>query len=280
MILILGSKGMLGGQLMKVLGDDAMGWDRSDIDVTDFNLLRSKIQNSARNLQAIINCIAYNDVDGAEEKKDLANKLNAEVPGELAKICHDLKITLVHFSTNYVFDGSKDGFTETDEPHPLSIYGQSKLAGELAVKKNTKQYYLVRTSVLFGPKGESELSKRSFVDLMLDLSTRQQEVKAVSDEVNSLTYVVDLAQQTKLLLSQKPAFGTYHITNSGQASWYDFAKEIFAITGKDTKILPVSRSEFPRKAITPVNGVLINTKLPQLRSWQDSLGEFLKAYEY
>lgn len=273
MVLILGAKGMLGGQLMKVFGNEAVGWDRTDMDVTKFKDLRLKIEDLAP--ETIVNCVAFNDVDGAESSRELAFKLNADVPKNLAEIANAVGSVLVHFSTNFVFDGQKDGYKETDEPHPLSVYAQSKYRGEQAITANCRKYYLIRTALLFGPKGESELSKKSFVDLMLELSNSQREIKAVGDEINSLTYSLDLAAQIKLLLNSKPPYGIYHITNSGQASWHDLAKEIFDIAKKKINLVKVLSSEFPRKAVRPKKGVLINTKLPPLRPWQEALREFL-----
>ena len=198
MILILGSKGMLGGQLKKIF-PDAVAWDRDEFDFS--KIINFKLEISNLHPSAIINCVAFNDVDGAEDRRDLAFTLNSTAVGELAGICHELKIPLVHFSTNYVFDGQKGEYLETDQPHPLSVYAQSKCQGELEIQKNTDQFYIIRTAVLFGPKGESELSKKSFIELMLDLSAKSDTIKAVIDEVNSVTFVADLAVTVKKILT-------------------------------------------------------------------------------
>ncbi len=271
-ILILGAKGMLGGALKRVL-PDAVAWDREDCDVADEAVLRQRVTALAP--EAIINCVAYNDVDGAESKKEAAFLLNAQVPERLAALSRQLGATLVHFSSNYVFDGRLGEYDEAAQPMPLSVYAQSKYQGEQAIQRQGGNYYLVRTAVLFGPKGASELSKRSFVDLMLDLAASQPAIKAVSDEVNSLTYAVDLAAQVRLLLAQRPAAGIYHVTNAGAASWFEFAREIFRIRGFKTEVLPVPAASFPRAARRPAKAVLRNTKLPALRSWQEALKEFL-----
>lgn len=260
---------------MKVFGDDAVGWDRGNADVADFADLKSKIFNLKSLPEAIINCVAYNDVEASEDNQDLAFKLNAEVPKNLAIICKQLEIPLVHFSTNYVFDGEKGEYTETDLPNPLSAYAKSKRQGELEVVSKADKYYIVRTALLFGPKGESKLSKKSFVEVMFALSEKNSDIKVISDEINSITYAVDLAAQVKLLLEQGKPYGIYHITNSGSGSWYDFAKEIFAITGKKINLIPISLADFPRKAKRPKKTVLLNTKLPQLRNWKEALKEFL-----
>lgn len=274
-VLILGSKGMLGGQLMKVFGNEAVGWDRSDADATQVEGLKLKVKSLKPS--AIINCVAYNDVDGAEENRDLAFRLNAEVPGNLSRICKELDIPFIHFSSNYVFDGQKGEYLETDKPRPLSAYGQSKYEGEMEVQKAGGKFYIIRTATLFGPKGQSKLSKKSFVELMIDLAAKQAQVKAVDDEINSITNAVDLAGSIKLLLEEQRPYGIYHIVNSGQGSWYNFAKEIFADLKKDINVIKASSADFPRKAIRPKKSVLLNTKLPQLRSWQSALAEFLKS---
>lgn len=267
---------MLGQEMVKVFGANAVGWDRVDADVTQFKDLRLKIENLRPGY--IINCVAYNDVDGAEDNPETARLLNEEVPRELAAIAKDLDIPLVHYSTNYVFDGQKGDYAEDDEPNPISEYGRSKYEGEKAVRKIWKKHYIVRTSVLFGRRGASSQTKRSFVQVMLDLAQATNEVRAVSDEINNTTYVVDLARATKLLLEEKRPYGIYHITNSGQASWYEYAREIFSITNKNIDVVPVPRSEFPRKAQTPKLATLVNTKLPQLRPWQEALREYLTGY--
>jgi dTDP-4-dehydrorhamnose reductase len=129
--------------------------------------------------------------------------------------------------------------------------------------------------VLFGPKGASNLSKKSFVDLMLDLSDKRDTIQAVSDEINSVTYAPDLAAGTHDLLATSPAPGIYHVVNSGGASWLDFAREIFRIAGREVTVLPVPSTLFPRKATRPAKAVLLNTKLPPMRPWQTALAEFL-----
>lgn len=269
---ILGSKGTLGAQLLK-LYPSAIGWDREDVDVRDFPSLESKMERLENAPHAIVNCIAFNDVDAAEERPDLAFALNSAFPAQLAAYTAGRGIPLVHFSTNYVFDGCKGEYAESDPPSPLSVYGHSKVAGERPVVEAGG--YVIRTAVIFGPKGASELSKRSFVDLMLDLSERRDTVQAVSDEINSVTYAPDLAAATCALLETRPPAGVYHATNAGAASWHDLAVEIFSLAGRKTAAVPVPATQFPRKAARPARAVLLNTKLPPLRPWRDALAEFL-----
>lgn len=275
-VLILGSKGTLGGQLVK-LYPEAVGWDREDIDVLDYPSLRAKIGSLGFTPDAIVNCVAFSDVDGAEDRPDRAFALNADFVGELAGYAKDMRVPLVHYSTNYVFDGVQGEYTEADPPAPLSVYGRSKWRGEQLAAASGACCYVVRTAVIFGPKGSSDLSKKSFVDIMLDLSAKRDSIQAVSDEINSLTYAPDLAAGTRHLLEALPLPGIYHLANSGAASWFHFAQEIFRIAGKNVTVLPVPSSHFPRKAARPPRAILLNTKLPPLRPWKTALAEFLGA---
>jgi dTDP-4-dehydrorhamnose reductase len=273
-VLVLGAKGTLGGQLMR-LCPGATAWDREDVDVTDAPALRSRLDGLAVLPSAVVNCVAFNDVDGAEDRPEQAFALNAEFPRRLAEWTREKGVPLVHYSTNYVFDGASGEYSERDAPAPLSAYGRSKWGGEKLVAEHGGQWYVVRTAVIFGPKGESELSKKSFVDLMLHLAATRDTIEAVSDEVNSVTYAADLAARTRDLLEAAPPSGIYHVTNSGSASWYDFASEICRIAGKGTSVLPVPSSRFPRKAKRPARAVLLNTLLPAMRPWQEALADFL-----
>ena len=275
-VLILGSKGTLGAQLMK-LYPEAIGWDREDIDVLDDPSLRAKIGSLGFTPDAVVNCVAFNDVDGAEDHPDRAFALNADFVGMLAEHAKDMRVPLVHYSTNYVFDGVQGEYAEADAPAPLSVYGRSKLRGEQLASASGAWCYVVRTAVIFGPKGASDLSKKSFVDIMLDLSAKRDTLQVVSDEINSLTYAPDLAAGTNALLGALPPPGIYHLANSGGASWFDFAREIFRIAGKNVTVLPVPSSHFPRKAARPPRAILLNTKLPPLRPWRAALAEFLGA---
>lgn len=273
-VLILGAKGTLGGQLRKLYPDGA-AWDREEIDAADFAALGRAIASLDPAPEAVINCIAFNDVDGAEDRPQQAFLLNGELPGRLARLAAGAGIPVVHYSTNYVFDGGKGDYDETDAPAPLSVYGRSKLEGERQVAAAGGEWYVVRTAVIFGARGESDLSKRSFVELMLDLASRRDTVQAVEDEVNSVTYAPDLAAATARLLESRPGAGIYHLSNAGAASWYDFAREIFLLANKQVRVLPVPSSHFPRKAARPPRAVLNNTRLPLLRGWKEALAEHL-----
>ncbi len=271
-ILILGAKGMVGGQLHKLL-PGATAWDRTELDVTDSAAAHKALTELKPTV--VINCVAFNDVDGAETNRDTAFRLNTEVVRTLAGVCNEIDATLVHFSTGYVFDGNQNNYNEDSAPNPISVYAESKLAGEQIVQTIAKKYYLVRTNAVFGPAGESEASKTSFVDLMLNLEKKMPELKAVVDETNSITYAPDLAAAVINLIEANQPYGIYHITNEGFANWYDFAKQIFTITGSTVTLTPVPGTEFPRAAKRAGRIVINNTKLPKLRPWQEALKEYL-----
>jgi dTDP-4-dehydrorhamnose reductase len=273
MIVILGASGLVGTQLQKQL-PQAVALDRKEINVTDEIALKHKLLELRP--EVIINCVAYNNVDGAEDNPVLAYRLNAELVQNLVQIANELDATLVHFSTGYVFDGKKESYQETDAPAPLSLYAKSKLEGEKFAQKAHK-YFLIRTNLVFGPAGKSELSKQTFVDLMLGLAQKKQEFQMVNDEINSITYAADLAASVKKLLHGQFAYGIYHIVNAGEASWYDFAKEIFAIKNLPIKLEPVSSQQFTRPAKRPARAVLANNKFPPLRLWQEALKEYLST---
>lgn len=275
-VLVLGARGMLGAQF-RALCPGSTGWDIEEVDVLDFPALSARIETLAPG--AIVNCVAFNDVDGAEERREEAFALNAVFPGRLAGLAAARGIPLLHFSTNYVFDGERGEYAEADPPAPLSVYGWSKLRGEEAVLGAGGRGWVVRTSVIFGPRAPSRLSKRSFVDLMLDLALTRGVIQAVDDEINSLTYAADLAAAALRLMDDAPEPGIYHLCNSGSASWFDFAREIFRLTGRNVELVPVPSSAFPRKAKRPARAVLLNTRRPVLRPWQEALSDLLAGRE-
>jgi len=283
-VLILGAKGNLGSQLVKIFFADKdykiIAWDKEEIDITDKELVFKKIRELKPGI--VINAAAYNAVDKCEEDEKefaLAKKINIEAVGYLVEACLETGAVLVHYSSDYVFAGDKkEGYKEDDEPNPINKYGETKLAGEQEVIKKSGQglkYYLIRTSKLFGPKAESEGAKPSFFDLMLDLAKKKKELDVVNEEVSGFTYTPDLARATKKLLESDKGYGIYHITNVGRATWYETAIELFKITGKKIKINPVSGDKFPRPAKRPSYSVLINTKFDRQRDWKDALREYL-----
>lgn len=278
--LILGAKGTLGQALVQAFADvQVVAWDREELDISDFKDTRLKIQDLKPDL--IINAVAINAVDDIETKNEVyaaAKQVNGFAPGNLAQIAKELGVPFIHYSTDYIFDGKTERpYTEEDQPSPVSKYGELKVLAEQEVKKGGGQYYIIRLSRLFGRPGISDQSKRSFVDTMIWLATEggKEELSVVSDQKGSLTYAPDLAQLTRYMIDNKVEPGIYHGCNSGECSWYEWAKKVFEIKGIDIPVHPVDHTAFPRPAAVPAYSPLDNTKLPQQRSWEQALEEYL-----
>jgi dTDP-4-dehydrorhamnose reductase len=273
-ILILGAKGMLGQDLAKVLADYQLTlWDKEEIDITDQNLADTKIGNLKPRI--IINCAAYTAVDDCETHKDLALQLNNQAVGYLALLAKKIGAILVQISTDYVFNGQNvKGYTEDSEEFgPVNFYGESKLLGERTLKNIGGDYYLIRTSWLYGKNG------KNFVETMLKLGPEKKQLKVVNDQFGKPTFTIDLSRQILYILSNNLPFGIYHATNEtkeGGISWFDFAQEIFKQAKLVVKVEPCSSLEYLRPAKRPSHSALINTKLPPLRNWEEALREYLE----
>ena len=271
-ILILGYKGMLGDELVKVFGEnnELTLWDRSEIDIAD----RKDVENKIGELkpEAVINAAAYTAVDLAEgEGKEIAHQVNGEAVGFLAEACEKNNSVLIHYSTDYVFDGeNENGYKEDEERDPLNEYGRSKARGEELLQEVNPKFYLIRSSWLFGANG------KNFVETMLRLAGEREELRVVNDQHGKPTYAKDLAERTRELLESKKPFGIYHLTNEGVCTWYEFAVKIFELAGMEVKVIPVASSEFPTPAKRPAYSGLVNTKLSLSRSWEEALKSYLE----
>ncbi|MEK7203450.1 MAG: dTDP-4-dehydrorhamnose reductase [Patescibacteria group bacterium] len=283
-ILILGAQGSLGQQLIKVFSADnqVVAWDRMEVDITDKELVFKKINDLKP--EVIINAAAYNAVDKCEkndEEYELAKKINIDGPKFLAEATLNVKAVLIHYSTDYVFDGKrKRGYKETDEPKPINRYGKTKFHGEKRILELSGQglkWYLIRTSKLFGPKGESEVAKDSFFDIMLKLSQEKDELNVVDNEKSCFTYTIDLAQATRNLLESNKGYGIYHLINAGPCTWHDGAVELSRLKNINIKINRISGNDLKRPAKRPQNSILLNTKFPLLRDWREALKEYLRG---
>ena len=282
-VVILGSRGMLGQELTKTFSSDekymVLTWDKIDIDITDFTLFEDRLV--ALRPDIIINAAAYNAVDRCEENDmeyGKALRLNRDVPQFLAEESVKLGFLLVHYSTDYVFDGAgeKVGYNEEAVPNPLNRYGMSKYMGEQAIREQGKAYYVIRLSRLFGEPASSSEAKRSFFETMLEDGKEKAEIQAVDDEKSCFTYAPDLALATKDLIESDATAGTYHLMNEGAATWSEATNELFAQAGLKAKITPVRSAAFPHKAMRPSFSVLQNTKQPKLRSYTEALHNFLE----
>lgn len=268
---------MLGQELVREFcgnGHETISWDKEEIDITKKDLVLEKIKFVKPEI--IINAAAYNAVDKIEEgEKDLADEVNGYAVGTLSEGAEAVDAIFIHYSTDYVFDGKEiDGYKEDVAPNPQSIYANSKWLGEQQIKN--KKHYLIRTSRLFGKPAQSEGAKKSFVDVMLGCAQEKDCLELVDEEFSSPTYVCDLAKRTREIVEWEKPFGTYHVANVGGCTWYGWAKKIFEISGKNIKLVPVGTDKFPRPAKRPKYSILLNTKLPPMRKWEDALAEYLK----
>lgn len=282
-ILLLGKSGMLGSCFLDffvgMLGLNLHAYGRAEFDICDTKKMREKFLEIKPDL--VINCTAYTAVDDAEKNRDLAFKINAEAVGEMAKLCKEIDAVLIHFSTDYVFDGTKkEGYAESDETRAINVYGESKLAGEKLIAANMEKYLIVRTAWLFGKNG------KNFVDTMLRLGEAAiqngTELKVVNDQIGSPTYTHDLVNAVienfvePLEDGKSVPFGIYHLTNSDVCSWFDFAKKIFEIKKMELRVLPITTEQFPRPAKRPSYSILLNKKLPLMRPWGEALATYLE----
>lgn len=273
--LILGCRGMLGSDLVAAFGaGEVTAWDREEVDITDKEKLMAEVKKVKPDI--IINATGYTDVDGAEDNRDLAFKINAEAVGYIVEAAKGVNARLVHFSTEYVFDGTQTGgYDERAEPHPLNVYGESKMAGEWLVTAY-ELGYLVRSSWLFGHTPQRGKPRGlNFIDTVLKLAHEQAEVRVVNDQFGKLTSTKDLSHAVVRLLGGEYQPGIYHLVNEGVATWYDVAQEVFKLKGIATPLRAIPSSDYPTKAKRPSHAVLINTKFPQLRPWQEALRDYL-----
>lgn len=249
----------MGKELSKVF-PDAIKFTRSELDITDEDRVSLTIEKIKPDV--VVNAAAYTDVDGCEDDKELAFNVNGRALKYIARSCSGTGATLVHYSTDYVFDGSKKEYVESDKTNPINVYGQSKLMGEKNIIGNIKNYRIIRTSWLFGLQG------KNFVETMFRLSEEMDYVKVIDDQFGKPTYAVDLAHKTCEIIKLPP--GIYHITNEGMCSWYEFAKAIIG------NVAPCSTDEFPRKAKRPKYSILVNTKTGFMRHWKEALKAYLE----
>lgn len=272
MILVIGAKGMLGQDLMALFGPGARGVDLEDIDITSLESVQ-KVLFTIRP-RVVINAAAYTDVDGCETNQELAMQVNGEGVAHLAMATSEIGAKLVQVSTDYVFDGGKGSPYLEDEPTaPLSVYGESKLAGEMNARFNP-DHVIVRTQWLYGING------KNFVETMLRLATEKKELAVVDDQIGSPTWTVDLALAIKALV-EKDCRGIYHAANAGFCSWNEFARAIFAESGLDVTVNPMSTKDLGRPAPRPLYSTLDCGRLTrdtgfQPQPWREALKHYLK----
>ena len=282
-ILILGAGGQLGSELVNILQDDALiPLTHRDIEMTDEQQVNNILSSNMPDI--VINTAAYHRVDDCEDNIEQSFAVNSYAVRKLARICNELGITFVHFSTDYVFGGKKRiPYNEDNCPNPGSVYAVSKLAGELFARNICSKYYVIRTCGLYGAKGVSGKGG-NFIETMIKLATGGKTIKVVSDQIVTPTYAKELAAKVSQLI-RTDKYGLYHITNNGGCSWYEFAQAIFGLTGIAGNISPTTSAEFGAKARRPAYSVLENRNLKLLglddmKQWRDALKEYLTEKGY
>ncbi len=270
-ILLTGSGGQLGRALAASLSDHQVQCAaHCRLDIADAAAVRAAIESLAPEL--VINAAAYADVDGAQRNRAQSYNANVAGPRNLARATASAGIALMHFSTDYVFDGAKGRpYHEYDVAHPLSSYGADKLAGEEAVRQLNPRHYIVRTAWLFDP------SSRNFLNTMRALS-RRPEVRVVYDQAGSPTYTPHLAAAVTELI-ETGAWGTYHLAGQGGTSKFELVRLLFSLLNLKTSVVPVTHDEFPEAAPRPAYSVMTTLRQPRiiLPAWQEGVAEFVRA---
>jgi dTDP-4-dehydrorhamnose reductase len=279
-ILILGHKGMLGSDLMAKLGQghEVIGKDIDDFDLTSAADCRDLVAEI--DPDAVVNAAAYTDVDGCETNEDLCFRVNAEGVRNIALACRGKNTRIVHFSTDYVFDGTKGRpYAEEDPANPINAYGRSKLQGEIYLRETAADFLLIRTAWLYGRKG------RNFVKAIVARAREKGRLEVVNDQIGSPTFTVDLAGAVKVLLEGRFS-GVYHVTNRGSCSWYEFAQKILELMDlREVDIKPITTEELARRALRPRFSVLSCRKFhaesrKTLRFWQIALNDYIASDEH
>jgi dTDP-4-dehydrorhamnose reductase len=274
-VLIIGSEGILGHDLVDTLSKEneistTTIWT---LDITDIDKTIKTVKEI--NPDVVIHAAAFTDVNGSESKEDLAYKVNTIGTRNVAVACREADSALVYICTDYVFDGTKgSSYYEYDQTNPLSVYGKTKYLGEVYIRDILNKFYIVRTAWLYGFHGPN------FVTTMLNLAKTKDSISVVNDQIGSPTYTLDLAKAIAELI-KKPAYGIYHITNSGSCSWYEYAKEIFKIAGIAIDLKPVSTEEYPQPAPRPKYSVLENYNwkmegFKEIRNYKEALKDYMK----
>jgi len=282
-VLVTGSNGQLANcikdRAKQQKGLHFIYTDYQELNICNLNDVEAFFKTNQK-IDYCINCAAYTAVDKAETEVEKAFEINAKGAKNLALVCNEQGAVLIHVSTDFVFDGDKtEPYTETDIPKPISVYGASKLQGEVEIQKTLKKHFIIRTSWLYSEHGAN------FMKTMLRLAETRDEISVVSDQIGTPTYAGDLADVIlKIINSKNTNFGLYHYSNEGVASWYDFAKVIFEGSNLKIKTTPIKTEAYPTPAKRPVYSVMdkrkiINTLKITAPNWQDSLSKTINLYK-
>lgn len=280
-VAVIGANGQLGSDICQTFqsrGHEVIALNHDTFEVSNTDVVSQVLRNISPDL--VVNTAAMHNVEACEENPALSFAVNAIGPKNLALASNEMGFVLVHISTDYVFDGTKQSpYVETDTPSPLNVYGNTKLSGELFVRSIARKYFVLRVSGLYGMNPCRAKGGRNFVTLMLDLAKKRDEVHVVDDEVLTPTFTQDVARQI-LHLSQVTDYGLYHVAAQGGCSWYGFARKIFALTNSSVRLAKAAPGEFPTKVPRPKYSVLENRALQSvgldiMPHWSSSLERFL-----
>ena len=274
-VLFAGGKGLLGTNIIPLFKKrfDVASFDIDEWDITDRKAGEAII--AGERPDALINCAAVTDVDGCEDKRELAEKINSHGAEIIADICSKYRVKLVHISTDYVFDGTKGlPYIEEDAPNPISFYGKTKLWGEEQVLAKAPSSLIIRSQWLYGE------GSQHFIAKVIKIAREKGEVQVVNDQKGSPTYAKDIAEPLSILI-EKGESGIYHICNDGSCTWYELAQEVFMALGMDIQVTAVSSQALNRKAARPAYSVFDTKKVRNstgiaMRSWQEALREYLQ----
>ena len=278
-VLVTGVNGQLGYDVCRELtarGVEHTGVDIADFDITDAAAVERYLEQYRPDV--VIHCSAWTAVDAAEDQPEKVSAVNGQGSRNIAEVCKKIGAKLVYISTDYVFPGTGERFYEPeDQTGPLGVYGKTKLEGEMAVRETLDEHFIVRISWVFGKNG------KNFVRTMLTLAETRTELNVVCDQIGSPTYTADLAPLLCDMIATNK-YGTYHATNEGVCSWAEFTEEIFRQAGKCVKVNHIPTSEYPTKAVRPLNSRMSKEKLVEngfarLPAWQDALSRYLKELE-
>ena len=284
-IVLIAAHGQLGTDLTATLNNVRLtGFTHAELDVTDTDRVRSVLTDLRPDV--VINTSAFHKVDICEDEPEMSFAVNATAPYGLARLATELDFTLVHFSSDYVFEGTADSpYGEDDLARPVSVYGVSKLAGENLIRSACPRHFVIRSTGLYGLAGASGKGG-NFVETMMRLGKSGNPVRVVDDQVMTPTATADLAAAVRTLLERESNggvdYGLYQITSAGSCSWYEFAKTIYELSGLDVDLSPIKSSESGAKAKRPAYSVLSHRKwtaagFEELRPWRDALTDYLQA---
>ena len=269
-VLVAGGEGQLGLELAGLLtgrGHETVALPRRELDITDAGAVDGALEEHAPGV--VINAAAFTNVDLCETETETAYAVNALGPRNLARACERRGASILHVSTNYVFDGREERpYEPFDAARPISAYGRTKLAGEEYVMRLTNRWTVVRTAGVYG-RGHN------FVRTMLRVAAERDVLKVKDDEFVSPTNARDLAEGITRVVEGE-GYGLYHLTNAGSCSWYEFTREIFRLRNIETELVPIPGSEYPLPAARPANGVLSTLGSPELRPWPEALADYLE----